>query len=155
MVVIDELIWCFLWLNQLQVSVEDVKSVLGQRGPDSVGEKTIHLQQNVSTCGQDSVTLSVFEASGGTYDLEETTSLGELHFIGSTLQLRGTSPIRQPLVDSSGNILAYNGVVLFLRFLIIICFLLHYTKLICIFSLQAKYLVELNSTAMIMILKCF
>ncbi|EFH51481.1 hypothetical protein ARALYDRAFT_484275 [Arabidopsis lyrata subsp. lyrata] len=97
--------------ERLQVCVEDVKSVLSQRGPDSVGEKTIHLQQNASTCGQDSVTLSVSEASGGTYELEETTSLGELHFIGSTLQLRGTSPIRQPLVDSSGNILAYNGEV--------------------------------------------
>jgi asparagine synthetase B (glutamine-hydrolysing) len=104
---------CFLGLNQLQVSVEDVKAVLSQRGPDSVGEKTIHLRPN---CGQESATLSVVETSEGTYKLEETTSLGELHFIGSTLQLRGTSPIRQPLVDSSGNILAYNGVVLFLRF---------------------------------------
>jgi asparagine synthetase B (glutamine-hydrolysing) len=99
---------CFLGLNQLQVSVEDVKAVLSQRGPDSVGEKTIHLRPN---CGQESATLSVVETSEGTYKLEETTSLGELHFIGSTLQLRGTSPIRQPLVDSSGNILAYNGEV--------------------------------------------
>ncbi|KAG7640414.1 Glutamine amidotransferase type 2 domain [Arabidopsis suecica] len=94
--------------ERLQVSVEDVKAVLSQRGPDSVGEKTIHLRPN---CGQESATLSVVETSEGTYKLEETTSLGELHFIGSTLQLRGTSPIRQPLVDSSGNILAYNGEV--------------------------------------------
>ncbi|EOA23227.1 hypothetical protein CARUB_v10016858mg [Capsella rubella] len=94
--------------EQLKVSVEDVKAVLGQRGPDSVGEKTIHLQPNVA---EESAALSVFEACQGTYKLEETTPLGELHFIGSTLQLRGTSPIRQPLVDSSGNILVYNGEV--------------------------------------------
>lgn len=69
--------------------------------------------------------VSVVEAGEGTNKLEETTSLGELHFIGSTLQLRGTSPIRQPLVDSSGNILAYNGVVLFLRFSMIIYIFLY------------------------------
>lgn len=33
----------------------------------------------------------------------------ELHFIGATLHLRGLNPVRQPLVDSSGNILIYNG----------------------------------------------
>ncbi|CAH2045581.1 unnamed protein product [Thlaspi arvense] len=94
--------------EQLQFSVEDVKSVLSQRGPDSVGEKKILLQP---TCGQDSVTLSVYEAAEGTRELGDTSSSGELHFIGSTLQLRGTTPIIQPLVDSSGNILAYNGEV--------------------------------------------
>ncbi|KAL1216643.1 hypothetical protein V5N11_029366 [Cardamine amara subsp. amara] len=97
--------------ERLQFTVEDVKSVLSQRGPDSVGEKKIHLQPNVPTCAEESVTLSVFEDDEGTYKLGNTTSSGELHFIGSTLQLRGTSPIRQPLVDSSGNILAYNGEV--------------------------------------------
>ncbi|XP_010502386.1 PREDICTED: asparagine synthetase domain-containing protein 1-like [Camelina sativa] len=97
--------------ERLQVSVEDVKAVLSQRGPDSVGEKTIHLRPDVPNCAQESATLSVVAAGEETYKLEETTLLGELHFIGSTLQLRGTSPIRQPLVDSSGNILAYNGEV--------------------------------------------
>uniref|UniRef100_A0A1J3E731 Asparagine synthetase domain-containing protein 1 n=1 Tax=Noccaea caerulescens TaxID=107243 RepID=A0A1J3E731_NOCCA len=97
--------------ERLQFSVEDVKSVLGERGPDSVGEKKILLRPNVPTCAQESVTLSVSEAREGTHELEDTTSSGELHFIGSTLQLRGTSPIIQPLVDSSGNILAYNGEV--------------------------------------------
>ncbi|VVB04011.1 unnamed protein product [Arabis nemorensis] len=95
--------------ERLQFSVEDVKSVLGQRGPDNVGEKKIHLRPN---CAQESVTLSVFEAGEGACELENTTSSsGELHFLGSTLQLRGTNPIVQPLVDSSGNILAYNGEV--------------------------------------------
>ncbi|WZZ01897.1 hypothetical protein YC2023_074225 [Brassica napus] len=97
-----------LMLLSLQFSVEDVKSVLSQRGPDSVGEKKILLQP---TCAQEPVTLSVFEAGEGTCNLENATTSGELHFIGSTLQLRGTSPILQPLVDSSGNILAYNGEV--------------------------------------------
>lgn len=90
---------------------------MGQRGPDSVGEKKILLRPNVPTCAQESATLSVSEAREGTHELEDTTSSGELHFIGSTLQLRGTSPIIQPLVDSSGNILAYNGVVSLLSFL--------------------------------------
>ncbi|CAH8383403.1 unnamed protein product [Eruca vesicaria subsp. sativa] len=91
-------------------SVEDVKSSLGQRGPDSVGEKKILLQP---TCDQESVTLSVLDSTQGTYNLENTTTTtsGELHFIGSTLQLRGTTPIIQPMVDSSGNILTYNGEV--------------------------------------------
>ncbi|KAL0693158.1 hypothetical protein Bca4012_060338 [Brassica carinata] len=95
--------------EQLEFSVEDVKSALGQRGPDSVGEKKILLRP---TCAQESVTLSLLEATEGTCELEDTTTTsGELHFIGSTLQLRGASPVIQPLVDSSGNILAYNGEV--------------------------------------------
>ncbi|WZZ73909.1 hypothetical protein YC2023_085279 [Brassica napus] len=94
--------------ERLQFSVEDVKSALSQRGPDSVGEKKILLQP---TCAQEPVTLSFFEATEEAYKLENTTTSGELHFIGSTLQLRGTTPIIQPLVDSSGNILAYNGEV--------------------------------------------
>ncbi|CAN7026404.1 unnamed protein product [Brassica rapa subsp. trilocularis] len=97
--------------ERLQFSVEDVKCVLSQRGPDSVGEKKILLQPKLPTCAQESVSISVFEAGEGTCNLENTTSSGELHFIGSTLQLRGTTPILQPLVDSSGNILAYNGEV--------------------------------------------
>lgn len=97
--------------ERLQFSVEDVKSALSQRGPDSVGQYKILLQP---TCAQQPLTtLSVSE---GTYNnLENTTTTttasGELHFIGSTLQLRGTTPIIQPLVDSSQNILTYNGEV--------------------------------------------
>ncbi|VVB16308.1 unnamed protein product [Arabis nemorensis] len=64
----------------MQFSVENVKSVSGQRGSDSVGEKKIHLRPNVSTCAQKSVTLSVFEAREGACELENTTS-GELHFL--------------------------------------------------------------------------
>lgn len=38
--------------------------------------------------------------------------VAELYFIGATLQLRGVKPIVQPLVDASGNILVYNGMIL-------------------------------------------
>ncbi|MQL72891.1 hypothetical protein Taro_005267 [Colocasia esculenta] len=38
-----------------------------------------------------------------------TMSNVELHFLGATLQLRGISPVAQPLTDDSGNILVYNG----------------------------------------------
>lgn len=92
-----------------------MKSALSQRGPDSVGQYKILLQP---TCAQQPLTtLSVSE---GTYNnLENTTTTttasGELHFIGSTLQLRGTTPIIQPLVDSSQNILTYNGLVFLLK----------------------------------------
>ncbi|KAJ6720873.1 ASPARAGINE SYNTHETASE DOMAIN-CONTAINING PROTEIN 1 [Salix viminalis] len=36
-------------------------------------------------------------------------NIGELQFIGATLQLRGLNPIIQPFVDSYGNVLIYNG----------------------------------------------
>ncbi|XP_018478323.2 uncharacterized protein LOC108849272 [Raphanus sativus] len=98
--------------ERLQFSVEDVKSALSQRGPDSVGQYKILLQP---TCAQEPLTtLSVSEATEATSNnLENTTTTAsaELHFIGSTLQLRGTNPIIQPLVDSSRNILTYNGEV--------------------------------------------
>jgi hypothetical protein len=35
--------------------------------------------------------------------------VGELQFIGATLQLRGLNPIIQPFIDSSRNALIYNG----------------------------------------------
>ncbi|XP_077216962.1 asparagine synthase family protein isoform X1 [Tasmannia lanceolata] len=38
-----------------------------------------------------------------------TESDAELHFLGATLQLRGISPVLQPLVDTSGNLLVFNG----------------------------------------------
>ncbi|CAN8253673.1 unnamed protein product [Cochlearia groenlandica] len=98
--------------EQLKFSVEDIKSVLRQRGPDSVGEKKIIFRPNTPLCAQESLSLSVHEACDKLQeDATTTCSYGELRFIGSTLQLRGTSSVKQPLVDSSGNILAYNGEV--------------------------------------------
>lgn len=42
----------------------------------------------------------------------DSEHLAELFFVGATLQLRGTNPIIQPLVDASGNILVYNGMIM-------------------------------------------
>lgn len=56
-------------------------------------------------------------ANGRTPHLQCTctipSSSGELHFFGATLQLRGVNPLVQPLIDSSKNILVYNGMSLF------------------------------------------
>jgi len=40
--------------------------------------------------------------------------VGELQFIGATLQLRGLNPIIQPFIDSSRNALIYNGTFFYL-----------------------------------------
>ncbi|XP_057858625.2 uncharacterized protein LOC131067563 isoform X2 [Cryptomeria japonica] len=43
-----------------------------------------------------------------TYAFQENTC-AEMLFVGATLQLRGVHPLYQPLVDTSTNILVYNG----------------------------------------------
>lgn len=60
-----------------------------------------HYQQ----CGDESYCLS--SANRQTDNLLDYAA--EFHFIGATLQLRGVSPIDQPLIDTSKNILVYNG----------------------------------------------
>jgi asparagine synthetase B (glutamine-hydrolysing) len=74
---------------QLVISLDDLKKALRRRGPDSLGVKKVNLPYNDG-------------------------SNGELCFIGATLQLRGTLPLVQPLVDASRNILLYNGTSAFL-----------------------------------------
>lgn len=66
-----------------------------------------------SFCFSDSInddSTSTFEVVS-TIDVGATTtkSVAELHFLGATLQLRGVTPVHQPLVDTKGNILVYNG----------------------------------------------
>lgn len=46
----------------------------------------------------------------------------KLHFFGAALQLRGIQPLIQPLVDTSGNVLVYNGILCY--FLSLVFFLL-------------------------------
>ncbi|WJX50672.1 hypothetical protein P8452_36944 [Trifolium repens] len=70
--------------ENLVISLDDLKKALRRRGPDSLGVKKVNLPHNDG-------------------------SNGELCFIGATLQLRGTLPLVQPLVDASRNILLYNG----------------------------------------------
>ncbi|MCH96360.1 asparagine synthetase domain-containing protein 1-like [Trifolium medium] len=69
--------------ENLVISLDDLKEALRRRGPDSLGVKKVNFPHNDGN--------------------------GELCFIGATLQLRGTLPLVQPLVDASRNILLYNG----------------------------------------------
>lgn len=90
---------------QLLFSLDDLKAALRRRGPDSLGAKKVFLLRNVSGARQIS---SFTEYDENLCSLNKDCS-GELHFIGATLQLRGTIPLVQPLVDASKNVLVYNG----------------------------------------------
>jgi len=88
---------------QLLISLDDLKEALRRRGPDSLGVKKVTLQHNENQ-------ISSFIQHDETFlSSANEDSNGELHFIGATLQLRGTVPLFQPLVDASRNILVYNG----------------------------------------------
>ncbi|CAN1838790.1 Asparagine synthetase domain-containing protein 1 [Linum perenne] len=85
-------------------SVDDLKSALRRRGPDSLGSKKVKLVRGVRVpedSGEDELVVSV-----GELEQEED---GELYFIGATLQLRGRRRVMQPFVDSSRNVLVFNG----------------------------------------------
>ncbi|KAI5387300.1 uncharacterized protein LOC127107705 isoform X2 [Lathyrus oleraceus] len=89
--------------DNLQFSVDDLKAALRRRGPDSLGVKKVtlqHCENQISSFVEQDETLLCSANNDGN---------GELHFIGSTLQLRGTVPLVQPLVDASRNILVFNG----------------------------------------------
>ncbi|XP_030449428.1 uncharacterized protein LOC115671883 isoform X2 [Syzygium oleosum] len=115
----------------LPLSLDDLKGALLRRGPDSLGSKRLLLHSNSSslinkqeivTSIEEEVTVDSYSAKGsfsssfqnGETPVEEKafgihSFVGELLFLGATLQLRGVSPIVQPLVDKFGNILVYNG----------------------------------------------
>ncbi|XP_030484760.2 uncharacterized protein LOC115701178 isoform X1 [Cannabis sativa] len=115
-------------LQQLGFDIDDLEAALRRRGPDSLGTRKLFLQQRISSsenpeivsfidgeeqCGDDEG-FSFDLANGRTEKQQSGFTVGhdsfaELHFFGATLQLRGVSPIVQPLIDSSGNILVYNG----------------------------------------------
>ncbi|CAI0463163.1 unnamed protein product [Linum tenue] len=123
-------------------SVDDLKSALRQRGPDSLGSKKVRLIVRSSQGNfpieeanqEEDLVISVLERSGEFGEQEYSTCLrnfareevttttesfklgkdghcsdGELQFIGATLQLRGRSRVMQPFLDSSGNVLVFNG----------------------------------------------
>lgn len=102
-------------------SLNDIKSALSRRGPNSLGSRKIFIQSGKpSSDGLEKCIMSVMEEHDAVKSNLEGCSLtcdngvgiehlAELYFIGATLQLRGTNPIIQPLVDASGNILVYNG----------------------------------------------
>ncbi|XP_030547253.1 asparagine synthetase domain-containing protein 1 isoform X2 [Rhodamnia argentea] len=118
----------------LLLSLDDLKEALRRRGPHSLGSKRLLLHSNSSnlinkqeivTSIEEEVTIDtensysakeIFSSSfqNGENPVEDKTFgihsfVGELLFLGATLQLRGVSPIVQPLVDKFGNILVYNG----------------------------------------------
>ncbi|KAG0497134.1 hypothetical protein HPP92_001825 [Vanilla planifolia] len=94
--------------------IGELKASLQRRGPDSLGSRTVLVQLD---CGisveksDDKLGRSrnpcpcCMQNIGG----NGVKSVAQLDFIGSTLQLRGLSPVSQPLADTSGNILVYNG----------------------------------------------
>ncbi|KEH30815.1 asparagine synthase [Medicago truncatula] len=89
--------------ENLLISLDDLKEALRRRGPDSLGVKKVTLQHNEKQIS------SFIEHDETLLCSANEDSNGELHFIGATLQLRGTVPLVQPLVDASRNILVYNG----------------------------------------------
>ncbi|OMO93498.1 hypothetical protein CCACVL1_06474, partial [Corchorus capsularis] len=97
--------------TQQVVSLEDLKAALQRRGPDSLGTKKLLLLHSINLLNSgNSLVSSVTEE---THVLDNGSnvpeSFAELVFVGATLQLRGVTPVSQPLVDSYGNILVYNG----------------------------------------------
>jgi glutamine phosphoribosylpyrophosphate amidotransferase len=76
------------------------------RGPDSLGTVRIHAKQFLSQKGMVEVDKGINDS------MHNTSSNGcdaTMDFVGASLQLRGTYPISQPLQDSSGNLLIFNG----------------------------------------------
>ncbi|KAI4386416.1 hypothetical protein MLD38_004348 [Melastoma candidum] len=98
-------------------SVEDIKGSLSRRGPDSLGVERVLLHREDISLGHaeehyaEKRAVEGVNGSGDALDeVNETEGgVGELVFIGATLQLRGVRPVVQPLVDDLGNLLVYNG----------------------------------------------
>ncbi|EOY01678.1 Asparagine synthase family protein, putative [Theobroma cacao] len=96
--------------THLVFSVDDLKAALQRRGPDSLGtKKLLLLHSNTSSTGNFCVSSVNEETHAVDNGSNVAESFAELVFLGATLQLRGVAPVSQPLVDSSGNILVYNG----------------------------------------------
>ncbi|KAI3763695.1 hypothetical protein L2E82_13689 [Cichorium intybus] len=91
-------------------SVDDIKTALRRRGPDSLGSKSIFLHTDDERTLQSALEEEKEPIKESNRVLNYTL-FGKLIFVGATLQLRGVYPITQPLVDKSGNILVYNGEV--------------------------------------------
>lgn len=81
------------------------------------------------SCSEDE--RNCFSLANGRTESQFSTmpsSAAELHFFGASLQLRGVSPIVQPLIDSSKNILVYNGRFLFSSLDFLHCFFFFFFK---------------------------
>ncbi|XP_039131545.1 asparagine synthetase domain-containing protein 1 [Dioscorea cayenensis subsp. rotundata] len=108
------------------LEIDDLIDSLLRRGPDNLGSKRIFLQLKPSSFQDDygskgngiciplehcdvNNTTSVLKAVCAQDDAGGVKSVADLYFLGATLQLRGAGPISQPLVDTCGNLLVYNG----------------------------------------------
>lgn len=68
-------------------------------------------------------TSSALQAAAGQEDGDiGVKPVAELCFFGATLQLRGINAVSQPLVSTSGNILVYNGALLYPRHLSVVSY---------------------------------
>ncbi|CAM8987935.1 unnamed protein product [Rhodiola kirilowii] len=91
-------------------SIDEIREALRRRGPDSIGSKKIHLQLNedvLLSAIDDFESETLYKSSS--VEKSALVNGGEMCFIGASLQLRGVNPVKQPFVDSSGNVLVYNG----------------------------------------------
>ncbi|KAM0016501.1 hypothetical protein Hdeb2414_s0028g00697441 [Helianthus debilis subsp. tardiflorus] len=105
--------YCFQFHDLTLFSVDDIKAALRKRGPDSLGSKSISLHVHDGRIIRSSVEEeepTILSNSNVDIDLNNGL-VGNFLFVGATLQLRGVHPITQPLVDKSGNILVYNGMI--------------------------------------------
>ncbi|KAK9676036.1 hypothetical protein RND81_11G049600 [Saponaria officinalis] len=110
----------------LTFMIDDLKAALRKRGPDSLGTKKVVLEVkdagdrevvsyvagHEGTERKHSFSTAVYDGNG--CGISENGSgknqgVAEMYFVGAVLQLRGTNPLTQPLVDASGNVLVYNG----------------------------------------------
>ncbi|XP_061991324.1 uncharacterized protein LOC133709560 isoform X2 [Rosa rugosa] len=89
--------------DQLEFTVADLAAALRRRGPDSLGAKKLLLHSSGSeiVSGVEAEFSNCFSAANGRTPC--------MHFFGATLQLRGVNAVVQPLIDSSKNVLVYNG----------------------------------------------
>ncbi|TQD89324.1 hypothetical protein C1H46_025173 [Malus baccata] len=119
--------------DQLAFDIDDLREALRRRGPDRLGSTKLLLHSPILNRLPVREIVSSIEGEvkeesgcegdeGNCFSLENgrtphlhthfstiPCSSAELHFLGATLQLRGVSPVVQPLIDSAKNILVYNG----------------------------------------------
>ncbi|KAG0589479.1 hypothetical protein KC19_1G023200 [Ceratodon purpureus] len=81
-------------------SIADVCEGLKRRGPDTLNTETLYLTA-VQSSGDIQIDAGVKDAVPG--------PCIKIDFVGALLSLRGDRPVSQPLKDSAGNILIYNG----------------------------------------------
>ena len=100
-------------------SIADICEGLKRRGPDALNTETLYV-----TAVQSSSELQI--------DASVKNSITEpcikIDFVGALLSLRGDRPVSQPLKDSVGNILVYNGAFISFSFRFLVISWFRYQK---------------------------